>query len=78
MQTVLVTEELIDHAKKAETPLERDTILKEQSLRSVCVSLLVDFQQLELTYPRSIFLHIIPGIHSIYKAVVADPLHQIE
>ncbi|KAG9098331.1 hypothetical protein FS749_004060 [Ceratobasidium sp. UAMH 11750] len=62
MRTVSATEDILCRAKSAPTKTEREKILKEQSLRNI----------------RSAFLDIIPTIHSIYDAGIADPLHQIE
>ncbi|KEP45041.1 hypothetical protein V565_326020, partial [Rhizoctonia solani 123E] len=62
VRTASDTEGLLERATLAKSALEKDSILKEQSLR----------------YVRSTFLDVIPPIHSIYEAIVADPLHQIE
>ncbi|KAG9074450.1 hypothetical protein FRC06_010682, partial [Ceratobasidium sp. 370] len=56
------TEDALHRANQALTANKRDEILHEQSLRNIW----------------SAFLDIIPPIHSIYNAVIADPLHQIE
>ncbi|KDN42568.1 hypothetical protein RSAG8_06711, partial [Rhizoctonia solani AG-8 WAC10335] len=62
VRTASATEEIFARAETAESLSESDRILREQSFRNV----------------RSAFLDIIPPIHSIYGAIIADPLHQIE
>ncbi|QRV91941.1 hypothetical protein RhiJN_19959 [Ceratobasidium sp. AG-Ba] len=62
LRSVLATKELLDRARAAPNMAKRKKILHEQSIR----------------YLESSFFDIIPSIHSIYDAVVADPLHQIE
>ncbi|CAE6460610.1 unnamed protein product, partial [Rhizoctonia solani] len=62
LRTVQDTEAIMSQAEDAESPAEAPEILREQSHRSV----------------RSISPDIIPPIHSIYGAIIADPLHQIE
>ncbi|KAG8727553.1 hypothetical protein FRC10_005855, partial [Ceratobasidium sp. 414] len=61
-RTVSSSEDVLHRANQAPTAIECDEILHEQSLRNM----------------RSAFLDIIPPIHSIYDAIIADPLHQIE
>ncbi|QRV96205.1 hypothetical protein RhiJN_24223 [Ceratobasidium sp. AG-Ba] len=61
-RTVSSTIATLRRAENTGTKTEKESILQEQSLRDV----------------RSAFIDIIPPIHSIYDAVVADPLHQIE
>ncbi|KAG9125007.1 hypothetical protein FRC07_009351 [Ceratobasidium sp. 392] len=62
MRTVPSTEDVLRRANNAVSAAQRDSILKEQSLRNI----------------RSAFFDIIPPCHSIYNAMIADPLHQIE
>ncbi|KAG8734944.1 hypothetical protein FRC10_011167 [Ceratobasidium sp. 414] len=63
MRTVSGTEDVLQRANDAETVARRNEILHEQSLRDI----------------RSAFFDLIPAsIHSIYDAIIADPLHQIE
>ncbi|KAG9094666.1 hypothetical protein FS749_012061 [Ceratobasidium sp. UAMH 11750] len=61
-RTVSGSEDVLDRANQAPTISKRNEILHEQSLRNI----------------RSAFLDLIPPIHSIYDAIIADPLHQIE
>ncbi|KAB5587904.1 hypothetical protein CTheo_8654 [Ceratobasidium theobromae] len=62
IRTTFMTKQILSQAKKAESAVEKDAILKKQSLQSV----------------RSVFLDVIPPIHSVYNTIIADPLHQIE
>ncbi|KAG8696436.1 hypothetical protein FRC08_007148 [Ceratobasidium sp. 394] len=62
LRTVEASRELVARAMEAKTQKQRDKILREQSLRAV----------------DNIFYNIIPRFFSVYLAVTADPLHQIE
>ncbi|KAG8714224.1 hypothetical protein FRC08_012222 [Ceratobasidium sp. 394] len=62
LRTVEESQELVASAREAKTQKRRDEILREQSLRAV----------------DNIFYDIIPRFFSVYSAVTADPLHQIE
>ncbi|KAF8603005.1 hypothetical protein BDV93DRAFT_556926 [Ceratobasidium sp. AG-I] len=61
-RTVVLTEDLLERVEQAATAAVKSEILHEQSLRNI----------------RSAFFDLIPPFHSIYSAIVADPLHQIE
>ncbi|KAG9119885.1 hypothetical protein FRC07_004877, partial [Ceratobasidium sp. 392] len=61
-RTVEGSQDLVASAQQATTLKRRDEILHEQSLR----------------ISRNVFHEIMPPFFSVYRAVAADPLHQIE
>ncbi|QRW13306.1 hypothetical protein RhiLY_12305 [Ceratobasidium sp. AG-Ba] len=62
LRTVKENQDLVTNAIEASTNRERHEILHEQSIRGM----------------KNVFHDIIPSFFSVYLAVAADPLHQIE
>lgn len=79
-RTVSASKELLSRASLAPSLAKKEDILREQSLRDIQVisALTLTLSCLINLTSQSTFFDIIPSFHSIYNAVVADPLHQIE
>ena len=79
LRTNIGSQELLIRANESTTLGARHGVLLEQSLRDIQVSTDFALSDLELKKCiQNIFHNIMPPYFSVYLAVGADPLHQIE